>query len=454
MKKVYLPIIVILAWLLFLAINADWEYDEAWSFTSIETYSISETIAYSPYYYANNHIINSLWFYAVAALHTIHPLLYRLLSVISGIVYIYFIFRVLELRSGKQIDWWAAIFLLLPFTLFFAMGRGYAIAFAATTASHYYLIRYLNKQSAKDYLRFVVIGCIASLSIFSFIFCFAAMLVLLAWKEMRMYAAKQIKPIAKDVILKLAGIVLLLPVLWYIYRCGHIINDKDPSIIGSASLAGNGTLSSLLSYICMQGIAEGRMFTVLRLLFAGSMLPILYVLAKRRRVYYEFIILGIVSLLLMISHYALGSLYPMGRSAAYYIIFLYMVFYLAYLQGNKKLFVPHFLVVAGLGIVLLYFATQNTLLPKGKDAFKIVYEDKCYTLYTDNSNDNYKIYNQHLFDNKIELLTYKLPDDYRTISDTAKYCLVARKEVNDVLPSLGYKLILRTQVGNLYKKER
>lgn len=456
MKKQHVVQVPFLLIIIFLAIFSDWEYDEAWTFMAVKDNSLKELLSYYPYYYANNHIINSTWFLLlIKVFGTHHPFFFRLLSIISFFVYAHYIIKVVEYKAAKIIDIWAVIFFLLPYIGFFALGRGYAMAIACFVAAYYYFEVYHKDRYVTTYLLFVVFGTVASLALFSFMFGVAAMFALILFYELSGALKKTIHHSSKDVALKLAISLIFGVALVYIYYCGKIINEYDKNIIGAESLLVNGTVSSIISYLSLQDFVSLKWFSIIRLVFMGSLLPVIYIFIKNKLLSKEVIVIAVSLLLIVVSHYAFGSLYPMSRSVTYIIALFYIRVYIYYLKDKKLFFYSHFAVLLATGGIVIFLLVQSALLKSGSEALEFMMGKGNTTLYMDSKNDNITIYNEQVYNSKVNVV--RLGNAYAFIENLpqVQYCLVERDQVIEVLAKdKAYEEVMRTQAGVLYKKNQ
>lgn len=438
---------------LFLSLFSDWEYDEAWTLMAVKDNSLKELLSYYPYYYANNHIINSAWFLLlIKTFNTHHPFFFRLLSIASFFVYAHYIIKVVEYKTAKRADLWGAIFFLLPYIGFFALGRGYAMAIACFVAAYYYFIVYYKDRAVRTYLLFVVFGTIASLALFSFMFGVAAMFALILFYELSGALKKTIHHSSKDVLIKLASSLIFGVALIYIYYCGKIINEYDKNIIGANSLLIDGTVSSIISYLSLQDFVSLKWFSIIRLALVVSLLPVGYVFIKKRLFSKELLVIVVSLLLIVVSHYVFGSLYPMSRSVIYIIALFYIQVYIYYSSSKKIFFYPHFSVLLATGGIVIFLLIQSALLKSGKEALAYMVEKENTTFYMDNQNDNITIYNLYEYDSKVNIVRFSSADAFIEKLSQMQYCLVARDAVIEELDKRGYKRVMITQAGILYQQ--
>jgi len=334
-QRIYLFILFLLL-LLFMAFAREWEYDEAWSYMGIQQSGFADIIRYTTFRFANNHLINSLYFKVLEDLGLRQVFFYRLLS-IAGFVLFYVaasgILRILRINA-----YFIVFLLVTPFFLHFSLGRGYSLAIGCFAMSLLYLLKYLDDPQIKYEYAIVLYGAVATLSIFSFLFGFLAICLLLALVKL-----KQRKDIHTLILLLITGAVV-----YYVYRVGKIINNFDPDIVGSDSLTKSGTVSSIftdLSYF--SGLKYFGWYKYLKIAVILFCVVLLAIGWRRktdmRQKRLLLLALIVISLLLMIAaHIGAGAKYPMGRAVFYleFLLLLVVIPPIAASSGSSLRYVP------------------------------------------------------------------------------------------------------------------
>ena len=84
MKRIYaiLSLFFFLLLLIYAFIHP-WEYDEAWTYLSVQHESFFDLLSYSHFNIANNHILNSIWFKLMQVAGCRNVVFYRLVSLVS-----------------------------------------------------------------------------------------------------------------------------------------------------------------------------------------------------------------------------------------------------------------------------------------------------------------------------------------------------------------------------------
>jgi len=406
---------------LFLAYNAQWDYDEAWTWFGIQHSTYKDIAIYKQFKLANNHVLNSIYFHWVQGLGARAEIFYRLLSLLSYPLYCTFIYRLLR-RAGMQSGNLSYLVLyLLPYAGYFSIGRGYALALAFFAASLYYYKAFTGSYKTGDLLRFIFTGSIASISLFSFLFPFMAMLILIAGN-----VRHSLKP------LNIFALLLSLPAILYVFFMGRIVNAYDPCIVGGDSLLRNGSVSSIISYMALYETVSLRMFFIFKVALCASMLPAAIIMIKRRALHAEHVIALITLLLLVCSHFLFGSKYPMYRGLVYIILLMYLPFVYANTRQHILL-TAHLLVVGIIGAVNLGIMLNNSTRHTTYDA--LVYMARMRKpLYVDDVNPNIKLYSHLYFGDSLQIVQYEMDEpeiakSFHAALDTACYVLSKPGEI-------------------------
>lgn len=360
--------------LLLLALSDHWSYDESMTFMNILNSTPLEIVQYEKYRLANNHVLNSLYFRWLEDIGAKSLFLLRLPNFLMFFVYFLLISRLLKKQEGYQLRHIDQLALYLwPYYIYFAQARGYSLAMVAMLGALIALKAFVDEGKPKHLLYIVLLGSISSLSIFSFIFPFAAMLIVAC-----LYRFSQV---IKNPLHWLI-LALTLPVVWYVFDKGQIVSEYDPAIIGRDTLFRGGTLSSLISFITLNEFAPREVFLVLKALVSVTLVPVVFMLIKRGKIYIELTVALVSVLLLVVAHYAFGAMYPLYRSAAYIIILVLLAF--TYSNFKRSIFnTLHFSTIIICGLVymsyLFYYQTQKSM----NDVLAVVAADPGHVLVQD-----------------------------------------------------------------------
>ena len=296
----------------------DWFYDEAWTWQDVEKSSIPGVIKYDPFFYANNHLINSLWAKLLQYVGVSNLMFFRCLSILSGVVFFVFSFGLFQrLHVAK---WKYLLIVVSPFLLFFSQARGYALSFAGLAVAFYYISFLIEGSSS--WKQIFIIGISLSVSIlsnFSFVFFNSVLLslvVLRCFKISNVYYG-----------LGLAS-MYLGPLLYTLYY-GLRVSKMDPFIIGSDSfldfiVAAIGCLAYSKPWGLL-GITKWPIIVtsiVFGLAFIGMIRPVM-----RKKSLVRFLLLSLIlSLgLTVASHLVLGSSFPVSRATLVYVYLVLIV---------------------------------------------------------------------------------------------------------------------------------
>ncbi|MBS1584103.1 MAG: hypothetical protein JSS82_00945 [Bacteroidetes bacterium] len=408
---------------LFLALRAEWQYDEAWTYLSILHSRYKDIALYKEFRLANNHVINSLYFHWLQGLGARAEVFYRLVSLLSYATYCVFIYKLLQLQRYKWSNISYLVLFLLPYMGFFALGRGYAPAIACFVASLYYYRAFANSKTNFHLLLFVIFGCLSSLSLFSFAFPFIAMLVTLSLTNLNYV----LKP------LRIVTLLLALPVIAYVFYMGRIVNSYDQYIIGGNSLFRNGLLSSIISYLSLSDMVSARVFLILKIILCLNMAAAAIVLMRRKTLCTEHLIAIVTVLLMIVSHLAFGSKYPMFRGLIYLVLLMYLPLVYANIKQHLLLS-SHLLVVCCIGVLNLVILIGKSEKHKSYDT--VAYMSHMHnTVYVDNVNPNMVLYNHLYFGDSVRILQYEMEEpeisaEFIKALDTAAYVVASPSEIN------------------------
>ncbi len=369
----YLPLILSIPFII-LAFSDHWAYDEAWSYIAAIDTNPWEIITYSKFKYANNHVLNTLYFYYLQLAGVKSIFLYRLPAVLSFFIYYHFISRLLKSEEGYAVRHLDQLVLYLwPYSVYFFQGRGYGLAMASFVGALFFFKQYLKGGLVKHLLYFVLLGVLSSVSLFSFLFPFVAMVIILG--------ISRFSSIIKSPV-RILVLALYLPVMWYIYDKGSIVNEYDTNIIGSNSLLQGGTISSLISFSSIMDFVPYKVFITFKVMITGTLLTLLYIFIKRKKWYVELSVIAVTLLLFVLSYYLVGAQYPMYRGVAYLILLVYLPFVYSHFKKNKMMG-AHFVAVLIIGVtyvsILFYYtaqkSTKDVLADVSKDPHAILFED-------------------------------------------------------------------------------
>lgn len=377
-----LPLLLIIP-LVVLAFSDHWAYDESLSYVSIIGLSSGEIISYSKFNLANNHVFNSLYYLLLERNDVQSLFWFRFPNLIAFFIYYHFIVRLLRQKEDYQLRYVDQLMLFLwPYFIYFAQARGYSIALVCFAGGLYFYKEYFKSEAKKYLLYFVLLNCLASLSLFSFVFPFGAMIIIVGIRKFRQIVSSP---------LSILILAISLPVAWYVADKGQIVSEFDPGIIGRDSLFKGGTISSLISFMSLMEFAPDQVFLACKWLITITMLPVLFFMVKRAKLHIEITIILVTLLLLVFAHYTMGAMYPVYRGVAY-MVFLFLLSF-TYSNFKRNIFYTiHFSAIILVGIVylgyLFHFKAQKCsndyLVEVAADPGVIIVDDGHKTAWADN----------------------------------------------------------------------
>ncbi len=294
----------------------DWESDEAWTYLAIQNNNFFDIVSFSKFKFANNHVLNSLYFKLLQYLDITSVFWFRLLSLLGFSLYFYASSKMLELF---KLSHGLLLFLIItPYFGFFALGRGYALGLGCLAMSLMYLIQFMNTSKLKYEYFLVAFAAMSALSMLSFLYTFLSTIAIYI-----LFKGNQLKNIHSFFLL---GFVLLVTA--YIYDVGKIINEDDPNIAGSDSLFKNGAISSMISdfsfYTRLQNLKYYKYFkAIIALCFVVPFFYSVLIYLNHFRLKFEYILNAKTSLFIIIvlsfammvlANVFFHAKFPMGRA--------------------------------------------------------------------------------------------------------------------------------------------
>ncbi len=410
-----LPFILVIP-LLILGFSNHWSYDESTTYTKILDVTPAQIFNYEIYNLANNHVLNSLYYWWLEDMGVKSLFIFRLPSFLLFFAYFWAISKVLKQKKDYRLNHIDQLMLYMwPYYIYFAQARGYALAMVCLVAMVYLLKRYMAEGKPLQLLYIVLLGCLGSVSIFSFLFPVVAIFIIAGLSRF----SETIKSPVRLLIFAIA-----IPVFLYIFDKGQIVSKYDVAIIGRDSLFRGGTLSSLISFLTLNEFAPVKVFLTLKWMTVITMIPVFIIFIKRGKIYVELTIVLITLLLLVVAHYAFGAMYPIYRGVAYIIMLVLLCF--AYNNFKKSIFnTIHFMVLIFCGLVymgyLFYFESQ-----KNMDDMLAYVAEKPGTLVIEDVHPATLATNHMRHNDTLDLVSNCITEDFPCFDnalDTAKYVL-------------------------------
>ncbi len=394
--KYLLPFFIFSA-LCLLAFFNDWNYDETCTYLFVKETSIGQLLTYQNFTLANHHLLNSLFFKLIQCTGLKHVIFYRLLSLLSFIIFWYSNKRILNLLGIPIRN--IILLIVAPYFIYFTLGRGYGFSLALCSMSLLYLIKFKENKSGKNETLFLLTGVLSVLSIFSFLYVFMGMLTIFIYLKRR-------ETISFNSIIKL---IVVLIFLLYVYYAGKIINVSDPNIIGSNSFFNHGTISSFFSefsYHNYQSILNKDVYYnfLKKIVLFCLLSPLMILFFRNQRIAFLkngrpfLFIMTLTMMFMLISNIFFLAKFPIGR-AIIYLQYLYLFLLLIFLKniGKKYATIP-IIVLLTLSVYMNSTHYFELLKPSVKN---VLIQTKQYPLYISNTNPNIRLLNnfEHLKNN-------------------------------------------------------
>lgn len=350
----------------YLSVFVDWRFDEVWSFREVSHYTSRQIIDYEPYVNSNNHVLNSLQMRFFCLLGLKNVFFFRIVSLISLVIYSVYYTKIInflrqdnnEGKTKTESVIFSGLFpFILPCFLYFAMARGHSIALAAGVVSFYYFLRFNRQQHLVHFILFAFWGLVSSISIFTFIYSFGAMLLYMVVVNFT-YLRTNILTVKYGATLMVFTVIFTF-VAWYIYDNGKIINvnsNAEAKIIDT--FFKNGFLSSVISYLSFQDFLLFPLwiFKILRVAMSASLIATLFLYYKNRKLAgltVSHILAGILLLVIILAKVVLHANYPFMRSVPMLLFFFYLplLMYSPQRKAERIIYSVHFVLIITLGII-------------------------------------------------------------------------------------------------------
>ena len=279
---------------------------------------------FSEYRAANNHLTNSVLSRCFYLLFGDSPISLRLANVLFFIPYCYFLFKLgLKLKS-KWAKWgfYLSCLFSFQFVVFFALSRGYGIAFACVLASLYHLGNLVEKVTLKTLIYvmiFLIIGLFAFFSLLLFVMISIGVIGYSLYIQRNTIAKKQWVGISVFLIMFLSAIGFAVYVLFYY---------KGYGILWFGFLEGfwRNTVQTLIQLIFVPGKFQFAL-EVLVILFSVLILGVnifhfkVKQLISKENIWFVFLFLNVFGILLLAWIFEVN--YPYQRTGLHlYLLFI------------------------------------------------------------------------------------------------------------------------------------
>ena len=332
--------------LILCAARGDLWLDEIWSIAIAESARTPWEIV-SVYKHDNNHVLNTLYLYFLGTQS--HLIVYRLLSVLSGILSIA-VMATIARKWGRLESILVILFagISYPLILYFSEARGYSTAMLLALLALYILQEYQRKPTLLKRVLFWLMALFGILSHISFIIIAAALSIYIMYYEvsLRQSFSSGMLNAAKLLSVPFIGISV-----FYAYFVKNItIGGGDVNSIPAETAWGIAYLTGLpdgLVYLgfptAIASIAVGVYFFIKQkdaigvfYLSATFLAPLLLLIITRPAVYYfRYLVVCFLFYYLLMTH-AFGKAYKSNK----YVKLLLIAVSLLYIIGQTQRIVP------------------------------------------------------------------------------------------------------------------
>jgi len=295
---------------------------------------------------ANNHMLNSLVSIIFYRLFGNSEFVLRLANLITFPIYLYFIFQISKLLSGKLMKWAFILALCFAhgFIEFFAYTRGYGMSMAFLMGAIWYLMQAFKTNHIKYYALSLLFICITQTANLTLVSTAIVIIALLFFKMIN--TINQEKP--KTIIQKTLLIIILgiLPLVFFSY-ISFILKDKDLLYYGQATGFWNITIKTQLDFILA---LNTRVAAVLAMIIFSTAILIFIRLAFRKDllknldniqfIFFYLLISNIIAIFMLNSIFKIN--FPEDRTGTY--LYVYLIGAFVFLVDKIK-FESHLLVL-------------------------------------------------------------------------------------------------------------
>lgn len=322
-------------------------HDESFTYLNYPHDSFMDIISFSKFY-TNNHILNSLFMKYSEQLFGNSELALRLPNLILLLVYMCYAFLLFRTKNALlRIE----VFLLLCTNVLlmdlFGLARGYGMSFGFMLMSLYHFIAYIKKSRKKDLALFHFAALLASLSNFTLVTFYAALLMVYSihtFINTRFVLGERFRFVQKHKVhiipLLLVGIVLYEPI--------RRVLMQDTLNFGGKKGFYADTIAHLVSTTFHNAAIPSSVLLIAQLLVTIIVLTPLCLMLKDLRekrndfftkqldlVISTFLLISI-SIIIVLQHLLLKSDYPISRFAVFLfpLFIVHVGFFFDYLIGS------------------------------------------------------------------------------------------------------------------------
>ncbi len=284
-------------------------------------------IPYFSEWTTNNHFLNSLLTYISYRFTGVSAFSLRLPNLIAFPVFVYFLFKISSLINARFLRWGFLIVVLTThsFIEFFALSRGYGLAFAFLSGSIWFVIRALQSPSVTNYIAALLTGVVASTAILIHINTVIILALLLLFHALHTPGGwKKRKRLIFSVVL--AGIIPPLIIARYLLDLGSAgrldyggsngfwtesVKDLTPLLAGS--------YSNMLNLYIIFATALIILLFAIHFFAEANRIPFRRAIFEPRWIFVYLLFGNTAGFHL--EHHLFGVLYPANRTSLQFILF-------------------------------------------------------------------------------------------------------------------------------------
>jgi hypothetical protein len=327
---------VVLLYVFLRLVKLDATFDEVWTIEGFASQDYIDILNYTPCD-ANNHLLNTLLIKLIFSLGIKNLFFARIPNFIALIGYLFFSYKISNFlhRPFKFILF--VLLLMNPFLLdFFSLARGYGLGICFQTASIFYLFLFVKTQRLKYNIVSLISASLASLSNFSQLNCWFA--ILLAIIAVIVFSDKinKTKFFIYNTITILIFILIIYEPLRKLVGGGHLYYGGNDNFYSD-------TLISLTKYTQYSSVNNTFTHIVLIVFLLCLLISLVFLVKKNLKNKCTFLTIeNILFFIVFVSiaspivqHYFLGTLYLIDRTALFYypLLILLLCFCLSLYDG-------------------------------------------------------------------------------------------------------------------------
>lgn len=334
---------------------------------------------------ANNHFLNTFLGYTFYKFLGVNIFYFRSISIIALLVYLYFTYKLALLENNLFGRWAIIVFCLFTHTIieWFGYYRGYGLMFSFFLGSIYFLVQYFKKVEFNYYWKthiFLLLALLSNMSVVSYVGICVALTIIFSFINF---------PTRKSLLIIFFSLVGWVSIFIFYAKYFFYLNSHGSLYLGETSGFFVGTLANLSLWIFPVSIY--KIFWVLISGLIGILFIALVIhVFKKRTIFIQENIVGLVLVLTILSYYVLnklfGSLFPVNRTAEHILILLILsVVYEARFWSN--VFNRKYIYYSFVGILFLFpfFSLAKAIPVKYSLDNKFRIKENFYKIIEENS---------------------------------------------------------------------